>query len=296
MQIKTSGEVGLLYLDGVVHRETADDITTLFNIIKNSKINTIIISFNDVKALLSDGIRLMVSLSDSARKAGKNFYITDLPKEVKYTLKITNLLELLGYAGSSLQLLKENSIDESTLIPMKLPEAYTQNSGFEESSVEEKEQKTEPVAAVKPNNSISAFKMAGQINTHQHSGPNDPHIKARQLSSHHIRHLSDADIKQAVDSHVPGRTEIRIVDCMMKSQRNALSAADLSKHLRTDEEAVKKALSRLSKRGTVSNMGGGLYNYAPSEDVKNQIEYILQRLREKDNHSKILRYLLACEH
>lgn len=123
MHVKTSPEITVLYLSGIIHRETAEPITCAVEKAIANESRIIILSFERAKALLSDGIRLLISLCDKARAAGKEFHITDLPKEVKYTLQITNLLDLLGFAGSTISFLSDKKISAFSLNAEDIPNA-----------------------------------------------------------------------------------------------------------------------------------------------------------------------------
>lgn len=326
MQIKSSGDFGILYLSGIVHRESADAIAQMFEQLKDAGARTIVISFNNVKALLSDGIRLMVSLADSARCENREFFITDLPKEVQYTLKITNLLPLLGYAGSSVNLLKEKSIDESSLKVIESDAAddkppQTAHTAQPEDSAPAMEKNT-PVKAASEDtppsneqNVLNRIKSIGNLHTAQatpaqpaaqpapqsKSKPAQPSARpapkteARQLSTHTARRLTAQELKLAIHHHVPGRMELQVVVMLIKSKKNIMSSAELAQALKCKESSVKKALKRLLKCATVTCVGGGLYNYAPSEDVKNQINMIIKLLRQRTTHSQTLKMLLDCE-
>lgn len=95
--VERNGAAATLIPTGDLHREESNQITQLFDQILASDATAIIVSFREVTALLSEGIRCLVTLRDKAAEAGKDFYITELPFEVRYTLKITNLLEFLNY-------------------------------------------------------------------------------------------------------------------------------------------------------------------------------------------------------
>lgn len=310
MQLKLSEQAAVIYLSGVIHRESADSVTALFNHALETKTPVIVISFHHVKALLSDGIRLMIALCDRARSANKEFYITDLSKEVKYTLQITNLLTLLGNAGNTLNLLQQKQINEAGLreIAVKLPTEANP-------AVEQPAPVAAPVAPVAPAapapapvqstaENLQSLKSIGNLN--RPAAPASPTptpapaaktgvSERMRAATTRVRRLSDAELWTTIKSHVPGRIELKVVEVMTHSKKDVINITDIVAGVREDREKVKNAMKRLMNRGTITAVGGGLFNYSPNEDLKEMITSLLRMQLERDMHTKILKLLLDAE-
>lgn len=300
MQLKVSSQAAVLYLSGVVHRETADLVESAFNKALESGAPCIVVSFQDVKALLSDGIRLMIALCDRARHAGKGFHITDLPKEVRYALQITNLLTLLGHAGYTLNLLQDRKIDPQALQPVEIPVAAVADPEPTAPA-----QAAQPAHASQPSHPAhasgsapatpAAAAPAGRPASAPSSAASKPQAPAAQHAAHPAKDLTDAELWNLIRGHFPGRNEFRIAEYMARPGVNVKSLADIMAALRSDKETTVGAMKRLISRGTVHTVGGGLFNFSGSEELRGQLAHLARLLQNQQMHGKILKLLMDAE-
>lgn len=297
MQIKTSPQITVVYLSGVIHRENADEVTRAFEKALACGGKVVLFSFQNVKALLSDGIRLMIALCDRARAAGKEFYITDLPKEVKYTLQITNLLNMLGYAGNTLTFFGEKNIDEAEMRPLEEEAPEPPESSYEKAAMLAHDAPTADlgpvVREIGRDGAISRIKDIGNIDNPDR-GQVQPEGSS-PASTRRLKRLNEHDLWYFIKNYLPGRIEVRVIDCFLHSKKDVLGLADIVKHLREEQDVVKTALKRLIKRRTLVALGGGLFNYSPTEEVRMSADAVLRLLQNRDTHSKVLKLLLEAE-
>lgn len=290
MQLKVSSQAAVLYLSGTVHRETADEVDAAFNTALDSGAPVVIVSFQDVKALLSDGIRLMIALCDRAHQNNREFFITDLPKEVRYALQITNLLTMLGHAGYTLNLLKERQIDAQLLKQQEL--IFTRSLP----ELQAQEGITKETAAPKPTPAV-AQPAPAPVRPAPAAPKPAPMPKPAPAVAHHApKQLTEAELRNYIHSHTPGRVEFRIAEYMSRSGVNIKNLHDISLVLRSDKNAIIDAMKRLISRGTVKAVGGGLFNYSGSEEQREIIRQITLRLQNPDLHSATLKLLMDSEH
>ena len=267
MQIKTSPQITVVYLTGVIHRENADEVTRAFDKALTCDSKVVLFSFQNVKALLSDGIRLMIALCDRARSAGKEFYITDLPKEVKYTLQITNLLNILGYAGNTLTFFGEKNFNEAEMRPLQEETPAPAESSYEQAAMLAHNAPTADlgpvVREINRDGAISRIKDIGNIdNADRGQAQPEP---APAASTRRLKRLNEHDLWYFIKNYLPGRIEVRVIDCFLHSKKDVLGLTDIVRHLREDQDATKTALKRLIKRRTLVALGGGLFNYSPTK-------------------------------
>lgn len=289
MEIKSHGAVTIVFLDGNIHRESEDEIKEIAEMVLNDpQCKTVIISFKDVIALLSDGIRQIVVFSDLAARAKKEFHITELPKEVHYALQITNLLDMLGYKHSLKDVLGEKgtSLDKFTLRDetrsMKTVQSQDNTTSIRPPAEEKTEEKSEDITKLKD---IGNVKRSSE------------RIKRRKtgISTKRLLSLSDADLRKLISEYVPGRLELLVLECMIRHHRDVYSVEDIVLGVHEDKKKVKGALKRLLARGTIDSMGGGLFNYSPTDELKAKISSLLRLYNSTESHTRVLRVFLDRE-
>lgn len=292
MQLKVSPEVAVLYLTGTVHRETADEVDAAFDRALSSEAKCIILSFQDVKALLSDGIRLLITLCDKAHQAGKTFHITDLPKEVRYALQITNLLNLLGHSGYTLNLLQEKNVDPQKLRPVEL--IYTRSIACEDlpsdvSPAPALVHRTPSAAPAAPRPPARPPARPAPAQTERPKPSSEREVPGRS------KLLSEQELTNCIRNHFPGRNELRIAEYMSRVGVNVKSLDEIIAALRADKSTISTAMKRLMSRGTIKAVGGGLFNYSGSEDLRTALTQIAAMLQKPDTHSTTLKLLMNAE-
>ncbi|MBN2712486.1 MAG: STAS domain-containing protein [Planctomycetes bacterium] len=121
--LKVAGKVGVIYLSGELRRESSDKIWSDISIAITQEVDAIVLSFLNVDALFSEGIRMLVAVRDKVEASGKIMHIADLPPDVRYTLKITNLLEFLNHEETTAEaLLKYKELEKNLKdMDIKLP-------------------------------------------------------------------------------------------------------------------------------------------------------------------------------
>lgn len=67
----------------------------------------VVLSFERLRTLSSEGIRFLITLRDLITESGKEFRICEAGPEIYYSLKITNLLEFFQYKDRLNEILED---------------------------------------------------------------------------------------------------------------------------------------------------------------------------------------------
>ena len=124
VKVKRSGELTVVIPTGTLGQDSTGPLALAVAAVLKTDVKVVVVSMQDVSSLLSEGIRTTVTLRDDTVDSKKEFYICDLPVEVRYTLKITNLLEFLNHVDSLGDILKKYKITPQQLKPIELPDNH----------------------------------------------------------------------------------------------------------------------------------------------------------------------------
>lgn len=296
------GKVCVLFAEGVIHRETSDAFTAAFQTAMAMPTPVLVISFARAKSLLSDGIRTLVIMADQAHKAGKTFHITDLSKEIKYTLQITNLLPMLSYQPFLAAVLQKYGTSSA-----ELQDAST--AGKKTTIHVRREEKTSPAvpppankAAVPPRRPAPDA-VSGKTPAPARaalSPANDININASRRRSAVTPpppslELSDSEMRKVINTNVPGLLALAVVREVNRMGKDIFSIDDIKAKVGAKEPDLKKCVKRLTALGTLSSLGGGLYNYGISRQVRQKINSLLTAAANDATRAKVNQMLLEAE-
>ena len=324
-KISQDRKLGVIFPSGTIHREASELFVQCYNTMLVSPVKVIVVSFAGVHSLLSDGIRTLIVMNDTAQKHHKIFCITDLPKEVKYTLQITNLLGILPYNPLLGNILKKLNLTRNDLRPVDMDElgkmrvrpAATATSGKKSASPAAAEAAPAPQAVVSspvpqvPASSATPVSAAGASVSAKVNPPSGPAAGTprRSLGDKHTAsigyasevklatvNLTDEEMKQIIKTHIPGRLALEIIDAVLRLNKDVFTAESLSSRLRGgDEKTIKKTFKRLQTLGTIMPVGGGMYNYGVSRPIRLAINAVIAAFENRKTHSKVLKMLLDAE-
>jgi anti-anti-sigma factor len=269
MDIQQSGSVAVIFLEGELRRETSDLIWHAIEQTLNRRFEAVALSFSRVNALLSEGIRLLVASRDRVEQAGKTFHICDLPPEVRYTLKITNLLEFLNHMETTDDVLAKYSRPAGSLKPFEAPLP-----------------KSAPAAPAPPAPSSASAPAV--------SAPAEP-INEKPVEKKPEFSMSLDELKDLVRRHVPGRKAMEVVEYYNRHQVSVVEVKKLAAVLGDSEKVTRKLMTELCERGVLHSMGGDLYNYSPDQELGLKLNYLLAQWHGKELRSRIMAMLLAAE-
>lgn len=318
-------KLGVVFPSGIIHRETSESFTALFDAVMATPVPVIAVSFSQVKSLLSDGIRLLVVINDNARKAGKQFYITDLSREVKYTLQITNLLPTFAYVPTLNTIMAQCGVKDSDLKPLEIlitqavPDTATdgQDTGApapeEEVSAQPQPAEEEPEPMAAPQSAAPAAQptAAAQPDAAPPPKPAAPPISIvsgmkdslnNQRPHAHFTppppplQLSEKDMKRIIKTHVPSRTAMAIIKIVLRLGHDVFSFDDIKKRLNENESTLKAHFKRMVALGTIMPVGGGMYNFGVSRPIRREINALIKAFDDRNTHSRVLKLFLNAEH
>lgn len=255
--VKQAKDMAVLFLQGEIHRETSDELFRLVDEALGRGCKTVVFSFKDVAALLSEGIRCLVALQDHVSQKGKELVVTDLPKEVHYTLKITNLLEFLHYRESLDGILAASGLtqrdlkDPETLKPPPPPPTPVSSMAA----------KAEEMKAEKP--------------------------KERTLRPDEVKHL--------IHRYVPGRIAMAIVEFFIRHNKSIADLPEIVRATRENEKEVQKAAELLAKRGVLKAMGANVFNFKPEGELHHELAALVAMWHTDLGRRKILPLLIVAE-
>ena len=323
-------KLGVVFPSGIIHRETSESFMALFDAVMAAPAPVIAVSFSQVKSLLSDGIRLLVVINDTARKSGKQFYITDLSREVKYTLQITNLLPTFAYVPTLSAIMAQCEVKESDLKPLEIltvqavPDEPIQPEGAapahetepattpEPASEPTQEPAPSPAATpqatteAKPEAAPAATPRPSALAADKPAAPTPramPEIKDTLANKRaHVTppppplQLSEKDVKRIIKTHVPSRIALDIVKIVLRLGNDVFSFDDVKKRLSANESELKAHFKRLVALGTLMPVGGGMYNFGVSRPIRREINALINAFDDRSTHSKVLKLFLDAEH
>lgn len=105
--VMANDQAACITINQVLSRETGEAFDAALAKATALPAPAVLISFAEATALLSEGIRCLIAARDDVAGAEKKFYIVDLPPDIAYTLRITNLLEFLNHRETLADALKE---------------------------------------------------------------------------------------------------------------------------------------------------------------------------------------------
>ncbi len=144
VQVKRAGPLAVIIPAGTLGQDSTGPLAKTVSAVLKTDIKVVAISMQDVSSLLSEGIRTIVTLRDEAADNKKDFHVCDLPVEVRYTLKITNLLEFLNHVNSLSEILSRYKVTAKQLKTMKMPELRNAESNDTDAPAENKKKRPHP--------------------------------------------------------------------------------------------------------------------------------------------------------
>ncbi len=253
--VKQAGSVALVLPEGELRQDATQPLIDAVTDLLSGDTRVIVISMREVTALLSEGIRALVMLRDRVTAAEREFRLTDLPADVRYTLQVTNLLEFLHHVKTADAVLEEHHLRPEDVVDAAAPGPAGEEEEY----------------AATPDNPAGA--TDGDT-----AAPSSP-----------------AGLQALIDERVPGRLPLEIVETLQRSERSALDVQSMSDKLGANTDAVQAACDRLAGTGVLEQGKDGRYTYAPPADVHARVEELLRRWHNPQLQSKILGMLLAAE-
>lgn len=291
VHVRRAGPVAVITPEGEVRREEEERLDHAVGLTLRDDIQVVIISFRHVTVLMSDGIRLLVALRDKACDAGKEFYITDLPKRVYYTLKISNLLGFLNHVDTLRNIL--DSLPE----PVKKTEEEFEHvpaPAKEEEPVEEP--LFDPTEAdredrsTRPTRPLPAVKTEPERDASQEEAEPQPAPKAKPKTE-----LTDDELRQLIAHHLPGRLAVEMVSYFLRHGSSVVGVDDLAKGTDHKPKEIRNMAKELVQRGVFKSMGADMYNFAPEADLEEDIEILLRMWHQPSTRRRVLPLLLEAE-
>lgn len=324
-----AGSVGVIYPTGILQRDTMDEVCALAMDFMFTDIHILVISFRDVTALLSEGIRLLVNIHDKVESLKKVLHVCDLPKEVHYTLKITNLLQFLGHKDSLALLLKEKGIEETALqdfdpdadtpsdapapVSADAPAAPAPQAAPPTAATPEPEApkaKEDAPADTPPPGFGNSAQSAGEelarrdreritrlfgniktLGSQKDGDGSDSHdAKAPKKTT-----LDKNEVIHVINYNVPSRICFRIMRHFIERKKDTLSLSEIAEAISEKEKLIKRDIQRLITRGMLKHLGGDVYNCNAAPDVVDELTILFKMYDAKDTHSLVLSTLIANE-
>ncbi len=317
VSVMKAQRVAVLFPSGTLHREGTETLLKIVDQVASKMASTVVVSFSEVTGLLSEGIRLLITIRDCVDESGKKFYITDLSHDMQYTLKITNLLEFLNHVKTLDEILEseETSRRELREIPirMRTTEIITSPTPKPRLRQDQPEVSEQDPAQ---SQSMDAFKNAGgtrlvQRDTQVIPPPTPPAETPASTAAEQPAEpapaapppappeerpdLSRAELREAIHAYVPGRLPVSIVNYFLKSQRAATSVLALCTEIGESERSMRKAVEDLAARGILQAEDADRYSYRPEPAVDAKIRNVVKQYTTPRTRSMVLSMLLATE-
>ena len=255
VRVKQAGCIALVFPEGELRQDATQPLIDAVTALLSGDTRVIVISMREVTALLSEGIRALVMLRDRVAAAEREFRLTDLSADVRYTLQVTNLLEFLHHVKTADAVLEEHQVRPGDVVDVDASGAAP--------AEEEQDGTAEATAGGRED---------------EPAAPSSP-----------------AALQALIDERVPGRLPLEIVETLQASGRSSLDVQSMSDKLGANTDAVHAACERLAESGVLEKGKDDRYTYAPPSDVHVQIEELVRRWHNPELQSKILGMLLAAE-
>ncbi|MDR0868109.1 MAG: hypothetical protein LBP75_06485 [Planctomycetota bacterium] len=317
MEVKIiPNQIGVLFPEDTLYRDTTENFRDAAQQLLNEPLPLIVVSFAKVKSLLSDGIRTLIVVGDMVAEAAplngveRQMFITDLGREVKYALHVSNVLSLVNYLPTLGEVLSKFNLREENFITTAAEDAET----VEAVAMEEVAPAPSPVApppvaapiaqvAAPPAASVTGAQVKRQgvyadilAKAAQKAAANPaakPAINAPPATS---GTASIDQLRRIIKAHVPGRICLDVLRIFLMMKNDLVSFDDIQKALHNiPAQTLKIEIQRLITRGTLSSVGGGMYNFCVSGAIRGQITAVANALNDRSMHAEVLKLLTAHE-
>ena len=275
--IKRAESMALVLPSGELRQGTTDEFIDAVTHASGLDVKTVVVSMREVTALLSEGIRSLVMLRDQVTDAGQTFYLTDLPVDVRYTLKITNLLEFLNHVDTAEEILQPAGLDLGA---------------FEEVS---REEPAAPEPADTPAPATEDKPKRRLPRKYQAFGASASDGKEEAEASSAEDDGEDTDVTRLIKRHVPGRLALEIIEFFLRSHESVQDVKSLAKELGANEAGLRKTADDLCGRGVLKEMAPGNYNYAPEPELNDQLHALVEEWHTPTRQPHLLSLLLKME-
>jgi anti-anti-sigma factor len=272
-KIKRTGSIAILEPVGELRRESSEVLAeALDKALALQGIDTVVISFKEVTALLSEGIRRLVTLRDQALKAKCRFHITDLPPDVRYTLKITNLLEFLNHVDVLNEIVEKKKRSDTAILKKAQVEG---RASMPQAPTQKTTQKPEAKPAPAP--AAPATK------------PPEPPKPEKEPD------LTEKELQELIAQYLPGRMAVEVVEQFLKKHESVFSAPALAAAIGVKENAIRKVAAQLIHCNVLKEIAQNTYNYAPDPQLAKKLDSFFRLWHLPNRQPRILAMLLSVE-
>jgi anti-anti-sigma factor len=281
ISIRSTDSTAVFDIDGNINNQTLHRLSRgLDQAISKGCVN-IILELADTQILLSSGIGFFIDAHDMVEAAGGRLILADVPKEIATILKVARVGDFFGKTYSLEEALKEFGLSVQDL-EEGLPNRKGGTTDLFAPVLMEEEPKA-PAAGKATDSPLPAQPHS--------SGSETP----KQTEKAEEKDLTEQEIQHILDRYMKGRLQVDIIDYFVAGQHSSGDADQLAEVLGAKPKAVKKALKALDQRGLLRKMGGGLYNYAPPTEAREEIEKFFILWHRSTGHSRLLPLVLASE-
>lgn len=285
LALQLSNTIAVITPDGELRRESSNALQSAVDqAIEHTEVQAVVISFREVTALMSEGIRLLVALHDRVQSVGKQFHITDLPHEVKYTLDITRLLDFLNHVETLDQVLHKYKTASSDL--------------HQKAVVKKPRPGKAPPLPKTPVAEKPAMPVNDPKKTESESEPGKaPAAAGTEFPKSHapLSTMSEEDMKTLIRHHLPGRHFVEVVDYFIKHHKNVAESKAIAQATGHNPKRIQQTLHELVERGVLHSMGSGMYNYSPEPELEEKIHYFINQWHLPTKQPRLLAMLLTLE-
>lgn len=261
IDLQRAGSVLILTPHESIHRANSGELTDAALHAAGNDVKAVVLSFERLRTLSSEGIRVLITLRDLITEAGKAFRVCEAGPEIYYTLKITNLCEFFQYKDRLDAILEEYGT------------YLWKRSSASADAPDGKAAEREPSSG-KPSSPTA---------------PKAPPAVQANVS------LTMGEAKALIERYLPGRLPIRIVQYFLEQNHDLSDAKALASALKEPETAIRDNIARLKRTGILKNAGGDLFNYAPEFELEQRILAFLKAWRNPQEHRVLLPLVLAAE-
>ncbi|GHS99289.1 hypothetical protein FACS1894139_07660 [Planctomycetales bacterium] len=313
MEVKIiPNQIGVLFPEDTLYRDTTENFRDAAQKLLHEPLPVVVVSFAKVKSLLSDGIRTLIVVGDMVAEAAplnggeRQMFITDLGREVKYALHVSNVLSLVNYLPTLGEVLSKFNLREGNFITVVEEDAET----VEAVAVEEVAPPVAPPAAqAVAAQSAAPTDTAGVTGAQVKRSGIYADILAKAAQKEAAKPAAAANptpttsgtasidqLRRIIKAHVPGRICLDVLRIFLMMKKDLVSFDDLQKALHNiPAQTLKIEIQRLITRGTLSSVGGGMYNFCVSGAIRGQITAVANALNDRGMHAEVLKLLTAHE-
>ncbi|MBN1256422.1 MAG: hypothetical protein JXA52_01815 [Planctomycetes bacterium] len=270
VHLRSFQDIVVLEIDGYIDNNTVPVLFQSLAGIISSGCHTVIMGLEHTKIVLSTGIGFFIEAHDMIEAANGHLILADVPHDINYMLCLTEIDSFFGEMPSLSRALLQVGISENDLIP-GLPSRRQRVSSLYP--------RTESKGPPKHKSEILRLKK----------------LREKQEAPHPRHGMSDEMLKKLIHTYLPSRQAVDLVNYFISGKRSSMQISRLAAALHQSPRITAKIMKKLENRGVMKHIGAEIYNYAPTKELREQLEEFFIRWHRASEHRELLKLVISAE-